>query len=102
MNNYPAIVVIAPLLGAFFAGITAWVEDRFTYPIALTSLGIACYAAIGDLCIVLTSVPRAALYGTRLSPESAIVLCAGGVYLFSLAYRRLRMRNRSRAKTAVG
>ncbi|WDP92909.1 MAG: monovalent cation/H+ antiporter subunit D family protein [Desulfobacter sp.] len=57
MNNYPAIVVIAPLLGAFFAGITAWVEDRFTYPIALMALGIACCAAIGDLCIVLTSGP---------------------------------------------
>ncbi len=57
MNNYPAIVVIAPLLGALFAGITAWVEDRFTYPIALTSLGIACAAAVADLCIVLTHGP---------------------------------------------
>jgi len=57
MNNYPAIVVIAPLLGALFAGITAWVEDRFTYPIALTALGIACAAAVADLCIVLTHGP---------------------------------------------
>ncbi|PIE61626.1 MAG: proton-conducting membrane transporter [Desulfobacterales bacterium] len=57
MNHYPALVVIAPLLGAFFAGITAWVEDKWTYPIALTALGVSCYAAIADLCIVLASGP---------------------------------------------
>ncbi|WDP86773.1 MAG: monovalent cation/H+ antiporter subunit D family protein [Desulfobacter sp.] len=57
MNNYPAIVVIAPLLGAFFAGITAWVDDRFTYPIALTALGIALAAAVNDLFLVLSSGP---------------------------------------------
>jgi zinc transport system permease protein len=44
------------------------------------------------LCIALTTVPRVALYGTRLSPESAIVLCAGGVYLLALAYTRLQQR----------
>ncbi|MCG8635600.1 MAG: monovalent cation/H+ antiporter subunit D family protein, partial [Desulfobacterales bacterium] len=54
MNNYPAIVVIAPLLGAFFAGISAWVEDRFTFPIVLTSLGVATAAAVNDLFVVLT------------------------------------------------
>lgn len=42
------------------------------------------------LCIVLTSVPRIAVYGTRLSPESAIVLAAGGVYLLALMIRRIR------------
>lgn len=57
MNSYPAIVVIAPLLGALFAGVSSWVEDRFTYPIALVALGISCFAAVGDLCIVLTSGP---------------------------------------------
>jgi zinc transport system permease protein len=53
------------------------------------------------LCIVLTTVPRAALYGTRVSPESAVVLCAGGVYLLALGLHRLRMRSRGRAKAAA-
>ncbi len=57
MNNYPAIVVIAPLLGAFFAGISAWVEDRFTLPIALTALGISTAAAVNDMFVVLTQGP---------------------------------------------
>lgn len=46
------------------------------------------------LCILLTTVPRMAVYGTRLSPESVIVLSAGGVYLLALAYRRRRVGTR--------
>jgi len=46
------------------------------------------------LCMVLTTTPRVAVYGTRLSPESAIVLAAGGVYLLSVAVSRLRARLR--------
>ncbi|MBL1218577.1 MAG: metal ABC transporter permease [Planctomycetes bacterium] len=42
------------------------------------------------LCILLTTVPRMAVYGTRMSPESAIVLAAGGVYLISVIIRRVR------------
>jgi zinc transport system permease protein len=44
------------------------------------------------LCILLTTIPRVALYGTRLSPESVIVLCAGAVYLLALALHRLRLK----------
>jgi len=40
------------------------------------------------LCAVLTTVPRIAVYGTRIDPASAIVLSAGGVYLLSVAARR--------------
>jgi len=39
------------------------------------------------LCAFLTTVPRIAVYGTRVSPESAIVLAAAGVYLLSVAVR---------------
>ena len=48
------------------------------------------------LCLGLTVLPRAAVYdlqvvnGRSVSPESAIVLAAGAVYLASVAYRRLR------------
>ena len=40
------------------------------------------------LCAVLTTVPRIAVYGTRIDPASAIVLCAGAVYLLSVLGRR--------------
>jgi len=39
------------------------------------------------LCVLLTTVPRMAVYGTRVSPEAAIVLTAAGVYLVSLGLR---------------
>jgi zinc transport system permease protein len=46
------------------------------------------------LCIVFTTVPRVAVYGTALSPESAIVLAAGVVYLLSVAVRAAGMKRR--------
>jgi zinc transport system permease protein len=42
------------------------------------------------LCMLLSTLPRIAVYGTRISPESAIVLAAGAVYLLSAAARRMR------------
>jgi zinc transport system permease protein len=42
------------------------------------------------LCAVLTTLPRIALYGTPVSPESAIVLASAGIYLASVLYCRLR------------
>ena len=41
----------------------------------------------GLLAIMLTTVPRIAVYGTRISPESAIVLAAALVYLLSTLWR---------------
>ena len=36
------------------------------------------------LCLLLTTLPRIAVYGSEISPESAIVLAAGVLYLISL------------------
>ncbi|MCA9286706.1 MAG: metal ABC transporter permease [Phycisphaerales bacterium] len=55
----------------------------------LRRLGPIMIVSVG-LCAVLTTIPRMAVYGTRISPESAIVIAAAGVYLASLAVRRLR------------
>ncbi len=49
------------------------------------------------LCALLTTIPRVAVYTTRISPESAIVLAAGAVYLFSVLFRRLRASTRATA-----
>ena len=42
------------------------------------------------LCVLLTTIPRAAVYGTRIAPESAIVLAATAVYLVSLGARKFQ------------
>ncbi len=49
------------------------------------------------LCIVLTTAPRIAVYGTPISPGESIVLAAGCVYLMSVLFRRIRNRTRSAA-----
>jgi zinc transport system permease protein len=47
------------------------------------------------LCILFTTVPRIAVYGTAISPESAIVLAAGAVYLLSVIARSVGTRRRA-------
>ena len=42
------------------------------------------------LSMFLTTIPRVAVYGSGVSPESAIVLTAGAVYLGSVLIRRFR------------
>ena len=50
------------------------------------------------ISVLVTTVPRVAVYGTRISPEGAIVLSAAGVYLLVLAAgRRTRSRIAGRA-----
>ena len=46
-------------------------------------------ASVG-LCAVLVTVPRLAVYGTRIGPESAVVLAAAAVYLLALVIARIR------------
>lgn len=42
------------------------------------------------LSALVTTVPRIAVYGTAISPEAAIVLSAGGIYLISVVFTRLK------------
>jgi zinc transport system permease protein len=46
------------------------------------------------LCALVTTLPRIAVYGSPVSPESAIVIAAGGLYLLSVIVSRIRRRNR--------
>jgi zinc transport system permease protein len=55
----------------------------------VTRMG-ALLAVSTALCAAVTTLPRIAVYGTSVGPESAIVLAAGGLYLFSVLLRRLR------------
>lgn len=49
------------------------------------------------LSALLTTLPRAMVYGTGISPESAIVLAAGAIYLLSIVSTRMRLFPRSAA-----
>ncbi|MBU1696713.1 MAG: monovalent cation/H+ antiporter subunit D family protein, partial [Proteobacteria bacterium] len=55
MDNYPALIVVAPLLAALFAGLAAWIEERLSYPIALIGLAISMFAAFKVLMQVIAS-----------------------------------------------
>ena len=55
MDNYPALIVITPLLAALLAGIAAWTEERLSYPIALIGLAVSLFAAFKVLMQVITS-----------------------------------------------
>jgi zinc transport system permease protein len=48
------------------------------------------------LSAALVTLPRLAVYGTRVSPEAAIVLAAVALYLFVAALTRARWRRRAR------
>lgn len=55
MNNMPAIIVLAPLLGAFFSGLAAWIQKPLSYYIALAATAVSSVAAVGVFKQVLTA-----------------------------------------------
>lgn len=55
MDNYPALIVVAPLLAALFAGLAVWIKERLSYPIALMGLGISTFFAFKVLMRVIDS-----------------------------------------------
>ncbi|MDA3791779.1 MAG: proton-conducting transporter membrane subunit [Desulfobacula sp.] len=57
MDNYPVLIVVAPLLAALFSGLAVWIEERLSYPIALTGLAISVFSAFNVLLQVITSGP---------------------------------------------
>ena len=58
--------------------------------------GMICVSTL--VCALLTTVPRIAVYGSPVSPESAIVIAAGCLYLASVAFSSLRGRRRRQPK----
>lgn len=57
MDNYPALIVVTPLLAALLAGLAAWIKDRLSYPIAVMGLGISMFSAFKVLLSVISSGP---------------------------------------------
>ncbi len=52
-QQYPAILVVVPLLSAFIISAAGWFNKRLCFPIALAALSVAVYSCIGLLLSVL-------------------------------------------------
>jgi len=57
MDNYPALIVVTPLIAALFAGLAAWIEERLSYPIALIGLAVSLFSAFKVLLQVIAFGP---------------------------------------------
>lgn len=52
-QQYPALIVIVPLLAAFIISVAGWVNKRLCFPVAVAALSVATYSSIGLLLRVL-------------------------------------------------
>ena len=52
-QQYPALLVIVPLLAALVISAAGWVNKRLCFPIAVAALGVATYSSVGLLLRVL-------------------------------------------------
>jgi len=52
-QQYPALLVIVPLLSAFCISIAGWANKKWCFPIAVTALGVSACSAVGLLLEVL-------------------------------------------------
>ena len=52
-QQYPALLVIVPLLSALVISAAVWINKRLCFPIAVAALGVAAYSSIGLLLRVL-------------------------------------------------
>jgi len=94
MDNYPALIVVTPLLAALFAGLAAWIKEQLSYPIALIGLAISMFSAFKVLMQVVASGTlhyRMAGWAPPLGIEYTIDLLNGMVLLIvsSIAFFNL-------------
>ncbi len=52
-QQYPALLVVVPLLSAMIISIAGWVNKRWCFPIAVAALGVAACSSVGLLLQVL-------------------------------------------------
>ncbi len=52
-QQFPALVVIAPLLAGLLIGVAGWVNKRLCFPIAVAALAVATFSSVGLLLRVL-------------------------------------------------
>ncbi|RLB91194.1 MAG: monovalent cation/H+ antiporter subunit D family protein [Deltaproteobacteria bacterium] len=109
MDNYPVLIVVAPLLAALFAGLAVWIEERLSYPIALTGLAISVFSAFNVLMQVITSGPiqyRMAGWAPPMGIEyridllnAMVLLMVSGIGLLNLvaSYKSVKQETYDRA-----
>lgn len=109
MDNYPALIVVAPLFAALFAGLAAWIEKRLSYPIALAGLAVSTFSAFKVLMQVLNSgtisyrmagwaPPMGIEYRIDLLNAMVLLLVAGIAFLNLIAsYQSVEQETHDRA-----
>jgi len=109
MDNYPVLIVVAPLLAALFAGLAVWIEERLSYPIALTGLAISVFSAVNVLMQVISSGPiqyRMAGWAPPMGIEyridllnAMVLLMVSGIGLLNLvaSYKSVKQETSDRA-----
>jgi multicomponent Na+:H+ antiporter subunit D len=63
-EQYPALLVVVPLLSAFFVSIAGWINKKWCFPIAVVALSVSAWSSV---CLLL-----------RVLNEGAIVYKLGG------------------------
>ena len=57
IQQYPALLIVAPLLSAFFISAAGWFNRRLCFPIAVLGLTVSAYCAVGLLIRVMAEGP---------------------------------------------
>jgi multicomponent Na+:H+ antiporter subunit D len=52
-QQFPALIIIAPLIGAFIISAAGWINKKYCLPILITSFAVSVYAAVGLLAMVM-------------------------------------------------
>ncbi|SKA73183.1 complex I subunit 5 family protein [Desulfobaculum bizertense] len=68
MNQYPALIVIAPLLSALVVAIGGWFNRRIYFPVAVAALGVSVCSALGLLIQVMATGPFSYRLGGWMPP----------------------------------
>ncbi|MBW1933313.1 MAG: monovalent cation/H+ antiporter subunit D family protein, partial [Deltaproteobacteria bacterium] len=48
-EQYPALLVVIPLLSALVVSVVGWINKRLCFPIAVAALGVAAWSSVGLL-----------------------------------------------------
>lgn len=54
-QNFPALIIVVPLLSAFIISAAGWLNKKLCFPIAVMALGMSLYSAVGLMGMVLES-----------------------------------------------
>lgn len=111
MNQYPALILIAPLLSAFAVAIGGWFGRRIHFPVTVAALGVSVLSAIGLLTQVMADGPFSYRLGGWAPPfgieyyidhlTALVLLVVAGLGFLNLIATRADVERRYEGKVPV-